>query len=155
MWLWLVAFGWCASFSATIRQKLLSSAAVVCLSAISYFLGHSVLWYTTVAAICIVWLEVIPIRLPRFLVPIMTGAAGASLFIYLTHFQFRSLLRHLLWFHLGGGLPTPWLSVAFSMVGGFFVWRAWNFASQQAVRPLRRMGVRLHDVRILPTDGGL
>jgi hypothetical protein len=97
---------------------------------------------------------VIPLRLPRFVVPLLTGAAGGSLFIYLTHFQFRSLLRHLLNFELHGSMPWPWLSIAFSMVGGYFMWQAWNFASQLAARPLRRLGLR-GDVRLRSTDSGL
>jgi malonyl CoA-acyl carrier protein transacylase len=155
MWLWLFAFGFCGALSTTRRQKLLATLLLVCFSTINYTLGHSVLWYSTLAGLCITWLDVIPLRLPRFVVPLLTGAAGGSLFIYLTHFQFRSLLKHLLGFELHGALPNPWLSIAFSMVGGYFAWQAWNFASQLAVRPLRRWGIRGLDVRLKPTDSGL
>ncbi|HEY6516069.1 MAG TPA: phosphopantetheine-binding protein, partial [Steroidobacteraceae bacterium] len=153
MWLWLFAYGFCAALSTTTRQKLLATLLLVCASTINYTLGHSILWYSALAGLCITWLDVIPLRLPRFVIPLLTGAAGGSLFIYLTHFQFRSLLRHLLNFELHGSMPWPWLSIAFSMVGGYFMWQAWNFASQLAVRPLRRWGIR--DVRLRPTDSGL
>ena len=155
MWLWLFAFGWCASFAKTVRQKLVASAVAVCFGLISIRLGHSTHWYTTVAGVCIVWLDVIPLRLPRFLIPLITGAAGASLWIYLTHFQFRSLLKHLLAFHLHGSWPNPWLSVAFTMFCGFVAWRAWSFGSELLRRSLRRMGVTWRAAPALPNDGGL
>jgi malonyl CoA-acyl carrier protein transacylase len=155
MWLWLFAFGWCAACSNTVRRKLLASAAVVCFGLINWRLGHSVLWYTTVAGVCIVWLEVIPLRLPRFVIPLITGAAGGSLFIYLTHFQFRSLLKHLLAFELHGGMPWPWFSVAFAMACGYLVWRAWSLVSELTLRLLRRMGVSWRAVPALPHDSGL
>ncbi len=155
MWLWLFAFGWCASFSNTVRRKQVASAVVVCFGLIAWRLGHSVHWYTTVAGVCIVWMDVIPLRLPRFLIPLITGAAGASLWIYLTHFQFRSLLKHLLAFELHGALPWPWGSVAFTMLCGFLAWRAWSFGSELVLRSLRRMGVGWRAVPALPNDGGL
>jgi malonyl CoA-acyl carrier protein transacylase len=155
MWLWLFAFGWCASFSNTVRRKLMASAVVVCFGVIAWRSGHSTHWYTTVAGVCIVWLDVIPLRLPRFLIPLITGAAGASLWIYLTHFQFRSLLKHLLAFHLHGSMPGPWLAVAFTMVCGFLAWRAWSFGSDLVLRSLRRMGFRWRAGPALPNDGGL
>jgi malonyl CoA-acyl carrier protein transacylase len=155
MWLWLFAFGWVASFSNTVARKLWATAAITCFSLINWRLGHSVHWYTTAAAIGVVWLEVIPLRLPRFLIPVITAAAGASLFIYLTHFQFRSLLKHLLAFHLHGALPWPWLSVAFTMVCGFLVWRVWSFAADVVLRSLRRMGIGWRAAPALPNDSGL
>jgi malonyl CoA-acyl carrier protein transacylase len=155
MWLWLFAFGWCASFTNTVRRKLTASAVVICFGLIVWSLGHGVHWYTTVAGVCIIWLEVIPLRLPRFLIPLITGAAGASLWIYLTHFQFRSLLKHLLAFHLHGSLPWPWLSIAFTMVCGFLAWRAWTLASEVVLRSLRRMGISWRPAPALPNDGGL
>jgi hypothetical protein len=155
MWLWLFAFGWCASFSNTVRRKLIASAVVVCFGLIVWRLGHSTHWYTTVAGVCIVWLDVIPLRLPRFLIPVITGAAGASLWIYLTHFQFRSLLKHLLAFELHGSMPGPWVAVAFTMVCGFLAWRAWSYGSELVLRSLRRMGVSWRAVPAMPNDGGL
>jgi hypothetical protein len=155
MWLWLFAFGWCASFSNTVRQKVVASVVAVCFGLIAIRLGHSTHWYTTVAAVCIVWLDVFPLRLPRFLIPLITGAAGASLWIYLTHFQFRSLLKHLLAFELHGSLPNPWLSVAFTMVCGFLAWRAWSFGAELVQRSLRSMGVSWRAAPALPNDGGL
>ena len=155
MWLWLFAFGWCASFSNTVGRKLTASAVIVCFGLIVWRLGHGVHWYTTIAGVGIIWLDVIPLRLPRFVIPLITGAAGASLWIYLTHFQFRSLLKHLLAFHLHGSLPWPWLSVAFTMVCGFLAWQAWSFASVLVLRSLRRMGVSWRAVPALPNDGGL
>ncbi len=35
MWLWLFAFGWCASFSSTVRRKLIASVVVVCFGVIA------------------------------------------------------------------------------------------------------------------------
>ena len=85
----------------------------------------------------------IPLRLPRFLIPVITGAAGASLLIYLTHFQFRSLLKHLLAFELHGSLPWPWLSVAFTMVTASWCGGSGVSLADVVLRSLRRMGVEL------------
>jgi malonyl CoA-acyl carrier protein transacylase len=124
MYLWLLALGWCAACSATEREKIITSATLLCLAAISGFCGTGILhWYMVVAALAITWFDEIPAQLPRGLVTVINGAAAASLFIYLTHNGFRFLLR----------VFPPLLSVACAMMAGYLVWKMWNYASRVTV----------------------
>jgi len=127
MQLWLFAVGWCAAYSATTREKLILSATLLCLSAISFLFGHGIAWDTVVASLAIAWFVEIPAQLPLRLVRVISAVAGASLFIYLTHFQFNALI-HKLWTD-----EPPLLSVATAILGGFFVWKAWNYVSRIAL----------------------
>jgi amino acid adenylation domain-containing protein len=70
--------------------------------------------------------------LPRLLTALVLTLSGASLFIYLTHFQFRSVLLRL------GAPDVPALHLAVALVGGVLAWAAWIRVSAWASRLLRR-----------------
>jgi len=70
--------------------------------------------------------------LPRLLTALVLTLSGASLFIYLTHFQFRGVLRLL------GAPDLPALNVAVALVGGVAAWAVWIRASAFVARLLRR-----------------
>jgi len=120
-YMWLLALGWCAACSKTDIQRAITTGTVLCLTWISDFWGTGLLaWYMVVAALALVWFEEIPAQFPRGLVTVINGAAAASLFIYLTDTQFRFLLH----------VFPPLLSAAGAMMGGFLIWKMWNFASR-------------------------
>jgi hypothetical protein len=152
MYMWLFAIGWCAAYSATSRQKLLTSVALVVLNTIDYYghVGFPIAWYVVVAGLAITWYEEIPARLPRPLVRILVGAAAASLFIYLTHFQFVSLLK--VAFAPFGLEPPAWLSIAAGMLGGYLVWKGWNLTQQIVTGWLRKLGAGWADLRLRESD---
>ena len=121
MYMWLLALGWCAACSTTDKERVVTSIALLCMTWISSFWGTGILdWYMVLAALALVWFEEIPARFPRGLVAVINGAAAASLIIYLTHGGFKFLLH----------VFPPLLSVTCAMVGGFLVWKMWNYVSR-------------------------
>jgi malonyl CoA-acyl carrier protein transacylase len=151
MYLWLFAIGWCAAYSATRKEKLLTSIAFVALNVIDYYghIGFPVGWYVVLAGLAVTWFSELPARLPEVVVNILVGAAAASLFIYLMHYQFAELFAvPFSWLHRA---PPPLLSVAAGMLGGFLVWKGWNFISQVTLKWLRRPG-GWADLRLSESD---
>jgi len=82
------------------------------------------------AGVLILALKRLP--LPRPLTALVLTLSGASLFIYLTHFQFRGVLRLL------GAPDLPALNVAVALVGGVAAWALWIRASAFMSRLLHR-----------------
>jgi malonyl CoA-acyl carrier protein transacylase len=148
---WLFAIGWCAAYSATTRQKLITSVAFVTLNVIDWYaqIGFPVSWYVIVAGLAVTWYEEFPARLPPLLVRILVGAAGASLFIYLTHYQFSEMVQ--VPFTLLRLTAPPLLRVAAGMLGGYLVWVGWNRISQLTLTWLRKPG-GWADLRLSETD---
>jgi acyl-CoA synthetase (AMP-forming)/AMP-acid ligase II len=72
------------------------------------------------------WLPHVPMF--RIAKNVISKVAGASLFIYLTHFQFRSLTKHVLG-------EAPLLAVLVALVGGVVVWRVYE-AALARIKPL-------------------
>lgn len=70
--------------------------------------------------------------LPRPLTALVLTLSGASLFIYLTHFQFRGVLLQL------GAPDIPVLNVAVALAGGVAAWAVWVRASAFVNRLRRR-----------------
>lgn len=141
-YLWLMALGWCAGQSRNDRERLITTAALLALNAINFFfnvglpLDGRAVAYTVAAVLAIIWLDEIPAQLPRVFVRLLIGAAGASLFIYLTHMSFYHLAR-MAW----KGCPAI-VEVAWAMFGGFLVWQVWNQASRVFVQWFRQLGLR-------------
>jgi len=152
MYVWMFAIGWCAAYSATNRQRVITSVALIALNLLDDYcqIGAPIAWYVVVAGLAITWYEEIPARLPRPLVRILVGAAAASLFIYLTHFQFVSLLK--IAFAPFGKVPPAWLSIAVGMLGGYLVWKGWNLIQQFAMVGLRKLGAGWADLRLRESD---
>jgi len=152
MYLWLFAVGWCAAQSVTKMQRLVTSVALVALNAIDYYcqVGLPVFWYVVLAGLAITWFDEVPARLPRTLVEIIIGAAAASLFIYLTHFQFRELLQLVL--SPVGIAPPPLASVVAGMLGGFIVWKGWNRLTQFVMVLVSKASGRSVDLHLSERD---
>lgn len=151
MYLWLFAIGWCAAYSATRGEKILTSIAFVALNVIDYYghIGFPVGWYVVLAGLAVTWFGELPARLPQVVVNILVAAAASSLFIYLMHYQFAELFA--VPFSLLHRAPPPLLSVAAGMLGGFLVWKGWNLISQVTLKWLRRPG-GWSDLRLSESD---
>ena len=116
--LWLMAYGWCAAYSDTYAKKIVSSILFVVLNAVNAeWFG----WFPLCCGLLITWFSRIPVPLPRSVVSAFNAVAGASLFIYLTHFQFKSMLAH-----VSGHIPAS-VATAVALAGGIVVWKAWDF----------------------------
>lgn len=70
------------------------------------------------AVLAVIWFKSVPV--PGLIARGLALIASSTLFIYLTHFQFQSLTRHI--------LDQPWLAVVVAIVGGIGVGYAWNKA---------------------------
>ena len=121
--LWFVAFGWAAARATTGRQRtlLLALAAVGCLG----FFGD--LQRELVVLAGMVLLACVPaLRVPRRLAAACGVLAGASLAIYLTHWQVYPHLE----------VDHPWLATVLSLAVGI----AYAGAMRPAQRALGRFG---------------
>jgi len=107
--LWCFALGWVAARSRTTRQRL----AVLVAAAVAYagFFGDSDRELLIVAGVAVLlWLPTL--RVPRLLAPAITALAGASLFVYLTHWQVYPHLE----------MDHPLLALLSSLVVGVAYW---------------------------------
>lgn len=68
------------------------------------------------AVLVVIWVKSIPV--PGLIARGLALIASSTLYIYLTHFQFQSLARHI--------VDLPALSVVIALVGGVGVGYAWN-----------------------------
>jgi acyl-CoA synthetase (AMP-forming)/AMP-acid ligase II len=121
--LWCFALGWVAARSRTHLQRV----AVLLAAALAYagFFGDRHRELLIVAGVAaLLWLPTV--RVPRAVAPVITTLAGASLFVYLTHWQVYPHLE----------LDHPLLALLSSLVVGVAYW--W------LTKPLlTRMGARL------------
>ncbi len=107
---WLFAGGWAATRARHAGHRLLLSALL--LAGVHGFCDDPVREATiAVGLLALVWVPTVP--LPRALVGVVGQVAGASLFVYLTHWQVYPHLEH--HWPLGGLLA--------SLVVGIVVWR--------------------------------
>lgn len=106
------------AFAETGRQRLAALALTLAYAAAStHFYGWSSARVILGGALLILAARRLPA--PRPLTGVVLALSGASLFIYLTHFQFLSALRVL-------GVPEwPALQVAVALIGGVGVWAVW------------------------------
>ncbi|MVV51719.1 amino acid adenylation domain-containing protein [Pseudomonas sp. PB120] len=68
------------------------------------------------AVLALIWIRSIPV--PSLIARGAALIASSTLFIYLTHFQFQSVARHI--------INQPALAVVFAVVGGIVVGYSWN-----------------------------
>lgn len=108
--LWLFALGWAAAQSRTIMHRCLITAVVI--SCVPGFFFQDQLREMTllVGLLVLVWMRTIPV--PRILQRLTVVLAGASLYIYLTHWL---VFPHLEAMH-------PAVAVAASLVAGVLYW---------------------------------
>ena len=150
MFLWLMAVGWCIAYSDTVKKAILAGALFLSFDAVSFllnqhfFLGRYVQLFSLAAGILMFFSNRVP--LPRVFIIVVNCLAGASMFIYLTHFQFRSLANKLL------PASPPILALFVALVGGVVVWRSWEFLSMVARAWINKWaplgwGVAVHDTR--------
>lgn len=105
---WIFAIGWAAAEATTRRQRLLLTA--VTLATVPGFFGNGA--RDAVVAGGIVLLVWVPtLRVPRVAVPLLGLLAGASLHIYLTHWQVYPLLD-----------GSPLLGLLAALLAGVLLW---------------------------------
>lgn len=113
MLLWLFAFGVGAQTFRTKLPKLVLSAAFLTTVGLNFGIEtpYRLLTYGGVLLIWLPWIKV-----PAILKSPISQIASASLFIYLSHFQFNSLSEKFFGDH-------AWIGVIFALVGGAITWK--------------------------------
>lgn len=114
-----VALGALVATVTSTAHKGLVTAIILLFAALSAWFYPSNGWSFIIAfGIALLFFKRL-IFLKFLIVPVLT-LSGASLFIYLTHFQWRSIMRAI-------GLPEiPTLQVALAIVGGIIIWMMWQ-----------------------------
>lgn len=109
---WLFLLGWVACRATTTAQRLAVSALV--LACVPGFFGETPREMVIAGGLLLLlWVRTVPV--PRFTAGAISLIAGASLYIYLTHWQ--------VWPNLPGGWPVP-AAMAACVVTGIAVWAA-------------------------------
>ncbi|KJL41887.1 AMP-binding protein [Microbacterium trichothecenolyticum] len=124
--LWLVALGWLVARADTTARRILVS--VVAVAATFGFFGEP--WREAIVAggiLVLVWVRAIP--LPRLAVPLVVTVAGASLFVYLTHWQVYPPFEQ----------SAPWLGTLLSFVVGVIAYRLYVSAGAGAATGWARL----------------
>ncbi len=85
--------------------------------------------YTLCFGLLLLFVRRVP--LPRMMSAVLLPVSGASLFLYLTHFQFAALLQR-------AGIQLPALHVLAAVAGGILLWRLYSWLAAQVMGRLRR-----------------
>ncbi|MCH9815428.1 MAG: AMP-binding protein [Actinomycetia bacterium] len=96
--IWLFALGWAATRCQGRTDRLLVSATLL-IGAAGFFGISGRFLVVGIGFLVLLWIDSMP--LPRFLTPLVSAIAAASLIIYLTHYQIYPMLGEQLWFALG------------------------------------------------------
>ncbi|MFF2270938.1 AMP-binding protein [Agromyces sp. NPDC058136] len=124
---WLIALGWLVARADTTGRRVLVSAIAVATS-FGFFGDPLREAIVAVGILALVWVPAVP--LPRLVVPVVATLAGASMFVYLTHWQVYPPFEE----------SAPWLGTLLSLAVGVLAWRAYLLVSARAARTAR--GVR-------------
>ena len=128
---WLFAWGWAAARARSWQHRMVLSGIV--LAAVDGFFfnrtGREVL--VALGLLAVLWLP--SVRLPRVSVPVVGALAGASLYVYVSHYWVMSS------FH------QPWVAFALSFVVGLAYHRLWCWLPGALRRSTAAL--RLHRVR--------
>jgi acyl-coenzyme A synthetase/AMP-(fatty) acid ligase len=128
MLFWLFAFGIGTQTFVTKSSKLILSATFLTVVYLQFGIDapYRLLTY---GGLLLIWLPLI--KIPVILKFPMSQIAGASLFIYLSHFQFNSLSGKI--FGQNG-----WIGTIFALIGGAVTWKIYLIFSSYLMRILQR-----------------
>ena len=116
--IWIFAIGVSARLSANFREKMV--VTLMTFGAVFLFGGQSFLFSLfLIGTMLLIWRQ--SLRVPWWITRPIAEISGASLFIYLTHFQFRHLL------HKVFDAP-PVVDIAFVLLTGTLLWTIYNAA---------------------------
>lgn len=120
---WCIMLGWVIAQATTTRKRIAVSAMVVVATA--GFFGEPVREAVVIVGLLVlIWAP--QLRIPRPLVPVVRLLAGASLFIYLTHWVVYPAWEQ----------SAPWLGTVLSLLVGIAAWYGYRFA-ETAVGTIR------------------
>ncbi|MDH6236220.1 AMP-binding protein [Cryobacterium sp. CG_9.6] len=121
---WLIALGWLVARANTTARRVLVSMIAV-LSSLGFFGDPTREAILAGGMLTLIWIPAI--RAPRWMVPVIATVAGASMFIYLTHWQVYPPFEQ----------TAPWLGTLLSLIVGIITWRVYSLAQQRIAHTLR------------------
>lgn len=114
------------------RRRLLAPVLVVyALAQLHFFYGWGGI-YLLVFGFLLLFARRVP--LPRFLSSILLPISGASLFIYLMHYQFHGILVRF-------GITQPAIQVPVAILASIALWRLYSWLAAYVTRRVRRSAV--------------
>ncbi|MET1019522.1 MAG: AMP-binding protein [Microterricola sp.] len=117
---WCLMLGWVIARATTTRKRIAVSAMVVVATA--GFFGEPVREAVVIVGLLVlIWAP--QLRIPRPIVPLVRLLAGASLFIYLTHWVVYPAWEQ----------SAPWLGTVLSLLVGVAAWYGYRFAESAVV----------------------
>jgi peptidoglycan/LPS O-acetylase OafA/YrhL len=120
--LWLFAIGVAVHFAdRTSRRMLVTGAAA--LGIVAFAEGMPEPGFIPLGLLLLIWVP--SFATPGWIKRPVQTVAGASLFIYLTHFQMRSAIEKI-------AEPGPGLAVILAVIGGVILWRIYDTAVTRA-----------------------
>lgn len=123
---WLIALGWLVARADTTARRILVSGIAVASS--TGFFGDPLREVLVAGGVlALVWVPAV--RVPRWLVPVVAAVAGASMFIYLTHWQVYPPFEQ----------SAPWLGTLLSLGVGIIAWRLYTLAGERVGSRIRSM----------------
>jgi acyl-CoA synthetase (AMP-forming)/AMP-acid ligase II len=123
MMLWLFALGWCIHFSKSTTDRVIMTLLAAALLPGAFGEPTETVVFAT-GIVLLIWVERVPVvaGLDR----VLGALATASLYIYLTHFQFQTVLEKF-------GIDYPVLTTVTGLGGGVAIW----VLSERAIRASR------------------
>ncbi|WP_411720250.1 AMP-binding protein [Mycetocola sp.] len=121
---WLIALGWLVARADTTARRVLVSGIAVA-GSFGFFgdpLREAIL---AGGVLALIWLP--SVRVPRWMVPAVAALAGASMFIYLTHWQVYPPFEQ----------SAPWAGTLLSLAVGVIAWRVYTLASSRVTSVVR------------------
>ena len=123
MQLWYFALGWFIFHSPEKNQKIFAGIVCVLLPLATV---ETYSWLLTICSLMLIFLP--KIKFIRPLHKLIYTLAGASFFIYISHFQFRSIV------HKTGLTEYPQLDVIAGLAGGILIWHFWSYFDSKIKR---------------------
>lgn len=120
LYAWMLFVGMAAGLAQTVMQRLFVTG-IFCLGLWQFGgYSHQIFWpvsFYPLAALVLIWVPSLPI--PKFATSTFRSIAGASLLIYLSHFQFASVSVAIF-----GNIPA--LSWLIAIIGGILAWKIYE-----------------------------
>lgn len=138
MWLFFMGMAISGISRRADKAILLAMLAAV---AVLFQLTHSAAFAISLFGIAvIVFNTILPqAKMPAWLAPLVGNTAGASLFIYMTHFQIHSVLHKIF------ANANPYAAGLVAVLGGIAAWKSWEFCYRQVAKQVRlRAGARFN-----------
>ncbi|MGZ2260294.1 AMP-binding protein [Roseobacter sp. A03A-229] len=125
MLLWLFALGMAAAYADRTSRKIIVTA-LACVALMLFtekWLQNFLKWYF-IGMMILLWVP--RVEVSRWAASVIRRIAAASLFIYLTHFQWASVAR----IFFG---ENPYMPVLLALVGGIFCWHVYEWVQKQVL----------------------